>query len=543
VSELSLVLHLSDLHLLANPKEQESIFDGLVSALRHVRERYPGGVDLLAVTGDVFDSATHARGLATTRFLELFSAMGRALGREPATVIIPGNHDRRRAGLFGPHRDELFRALKKALGDRAWVHGCTTPFLSALVPREVYKQPFWLVAYDSTYLPEGLLSAGGALRQEDLLYAAAQIDGASPDEPVLFLLHHHLVPTPITDLGPIEMDHAAPIVRWGVERVLPAIIAHGDREELTMTALGAGTALSTLHTLGRAVLVLHGHKHYATARLLGAMSRGHGDVLVVSAGSAGTAQRWMHADAQNAARLWPSFNVIDWGPSKLAIDTVSFPWKGEGTSSILVEPLVRAERFGSEWRIEKVPLSLVGDRTDLQLNASRILLKRSEAFGDSRWDYTCQRQVEADGERLLRYVETVDGLPDGRCRFGPFGAETPLPAEIHLDVRGFTEYFLQGALHRTLRAARQLFGMGGSPFASVSLMNRYSSLVARLEVAGLGEAAARAFASTTDLSTGLERPLRLERENGMVTAIHKDCQARTLLRVYWPFDASVVTRD
>ena len=43
---MSLILHLSDLHLLANPKEQESIFDGLVGALREVRERYRGGADL-----------------------------------------------------------------------------------------------------------------------------------------------------------------------------------------------------------------------------------------------------------------------------------------------------------------------------------------------------------------------------------------------------------------------------------------------------------------------------------------------------------------
>jgi hypothetical protein len=68
-------------------------------------------------------------------------------------------------------------------------------------------------------------------------------------------------------------------------------------------------------------------------------------------------------------------------------------------------------------------------------------------------------------------------------------------------------------------------------------MNRYSSAIARLEVLGLGETIPRAFASTTDLSTGLERPLRLERSNGSVVAAHTDCQARTLLRVYWPLDA------
>ena len=59
-----------------------------------------------------------------------------------------------------------------------------------------------------------------------------------------------------------------PLQKLLVGRVLPWLVANGDREELTMTALGAGSALTTLQTLGRAVLVLHGHKHYATARLL-----------------------------------------------------------------------------------------------------------------------------------------------------------------------------------------------------------------------------------------------------------------------------------
>ena len=61
-------------------------------------------------------------------------------------------------------------------------------------------------------------------------------------------------------------------MRWSVEHLLPTLIANADREEMTMTALGAGTALSTLHALNRAVLVLHGHKHYATARMLSGMS-------------------------------------------------------------------------------------------------------------------------------------------------------------------------------------------------------------------------------------------------------------------------------
>lgn len=77
---MGLILHLSDLHLLFNPTEQESIFDGLVHALRDVRERWGRPVDLLAITGDVFDSSTLDVKLAITRFLGLFAGIGRALG-------------------------------------------------------------------------------------------------------------------------------------------------------------------------------------------------------------------------------------------------------------------------------------------------------------------------------------------------------------------------------------------------------------------------------------------------------------------------------
>ncbi len=535
---MGLILHLSDLHLLFNPTEQESIFDGLVHALRDVCKRWDRPVDLIAITGDVFDSSTVDSRLATTRFLELFTGIGRALGGEPPTVILPGNHDRRRGGLFGPHDERLFHALKQALGKRAWVHGCTTPFLSAVLPQSLHGQNFWVVAYDSTYLPHGFLSAGGALRQEDLLSAAAQIASADDDNPVLFLLHHHLVPTPITDLGLIEVEENTPRwLRWSIEHALPTLVANADREELTMTALGAGTALSTLHTLGRAVLVLHGHKHYATSRLLDGTVAGHGDVLIVSAGSCGTAQRWSGGATQNAARLWPSFNVIDWTGANLSIDTVSFPWKG-GSGSVAVQPLVRATRQGATWSVERLPLVHPSDApADLERNHSLIRLADPAANHRGRWDYACERSVSANGN-LLRYVETVEGAPGGLCVLEPFGAQIPVPGDVHLEVDGVTRYRVEGAVFRTFEAARAAQGHRASAFAQVSLMSRYSSRQAALDVVGLGQRAAAAFASATDLGTGLERPLVLRRgtADGAVSALLEDCPARTLLRIYWPLE-------
>lgn len=278
---MALVFQLSDLHLLASPVEQEAIFDELVATMRELAAGASEPVGLLAITGDVFDSSTVDATMAAHRFKMLHKEMCRSLGGDVPTVIIPGNHDRRRNGLFGPHREELFQTLRVVLGDRAWVHGCSTPFLCELIPSDYHKLPFFVLAYDSTYLPSGMLSAGGALRQEDLLEAAAQMGEENPDRPVMVLIHHHLVPTPITDLGPVPLDEkSGRLLRWGVQKALPALVSNADREELTMTAMGAGTALSTLHTLGRAVLVLHGHKHYATARLLEGITVGQGDVLI-----------------------------------------------------------------------------------------------------------------------------------------------------------------------------------------------------------------------------------------------------------------------
>jgi hypothetical protein len=326
------------------------------------------------------------------------------------------------------------------------------------------------------------------------------------------------------------------IVRWGVQRMLPELVANADREELTMTALGAGTALSTLHTLGRAVLVLHGHKHYATARVLDAVMQGQGDVLLVSAGSAGIAQAWSADSRQDTARLWPSFNVIDWSSDFVSVDTVSFNWKEHQSTRHARRALVRARRSGSQWQaqlIERTDLEDTGPR--LALNRSHHALQRSPNLQD-RWDYLCERQVGRGPERTIaRYVETVEGPHDARCLLEGHAAPVAMPAHLHLELDGTVRYRVEGGIVKNLRGARRLFGDALSPFASVSLMNRYFAATARLEVRGLPEVPGGPFASATDLGTGLERPIRLERlsEPGSAVVQVADCPPRTLLRVYW----------
>ena len=535
---MSSIVQLSDIHLLAAPGEQGAILDALVAALDKTQSRFGVSPELLVITGDVFDSVTVEPKQAVRTFCGLHDRILATVGRALPTIVVPGNHDRRKIGLLGPHRDDLFRHLADALRSRAFVHGTATPFLSAVVPESVHRQACWVIAYDSTYLPQGWLSAGGVLRQEDLLHAASRIDGEHPDWPVLFLLHHHLVPTPLTDIGHIEASENSALVQWSVRHLLPHIVANADREELTMTALGAGTALSTLHSLGRAVLVLHGHKHYATARLLDGMREGQGDVLLVSAGSCGTAQPWSPTHERDVARLWPSFNWIELDEHKAVVHTVAFGWKGASAGAVVFRPLVNAERSAERWALR--PLPAVCEEEDgpmLDENHGRYRLTRSSAHGGARWDYECVREVRAhEGMRPHRYVETLDGADGAEVRVNGETRPQGLPRQLELGLDGRTWFSVTGGLPRTLDEARRLRGERSAPFASLALMNRYRSRSVTLSVDGLGAAANEAFASELDLGTGLEQPARIDRpgSEGRVRVGRENCPARTLLRIYWP---------
>lgn len=503
------LIHLSDLHLCGHPGEQPGILRGLVAALRTERARQGCPPSLVCLTGDVFDSATLAPDRAVGAFSTLLDQMHDALGPRVPTIIVPGNHDRRREGFFLPYDRSLFDALRLALRGRAWVHP-GAPFLAEVVPHEVHGLPLWVIAYDSNHLPEGVLGAGGAMRQEDLLRAAAIIDGHRPEWPVLFLLHHHLIPTPLTDLGPIEVEDASSPIRWLVERGLPWLLANGDREELFMTALGAGTALSTLQSMGRPVLVLHGHKHYATARLLSGTRSGQGDLMILSAGSGGTAQRWDDG-TRNAARLWPSFNVIELEHNRIEVDQVAFAWR-DVSDEVARRPMVCALRRDARWLpIDSGYDDAVEPGPRLLDNFMRATLSPSPR--SERWDCVVERRVRFDPEHpTTGYEETVEGFSD----------------TIVVDERKGARYRVPGGM------ARATLRVSDSPYGHVALMNRYQCGRATLTVAGLGGGSRTAFGSATDLGTGLERPIPVEMLNGDEVGISVDaCPPRTLLRLYW----------
>src|SRR5262249_8020301 len=123
---------------------------------------------------------------------------------------------------------------------------------------------------------------------------------------------------------------------------------------------------------------------------------------------------------------------------------------------------------------------------------------------------------------------------DGSCVFNDHGVTSGLPAHVHLQVGGTVRYQVRGGVFRTLAEARRV-AKSPSPFAHVGLLNRYASERCQLTVVGLGRAASDAFASATDLGTGLERPMPIEAGDSPdeVSVSYASCPPRTLLRVYW----------
>ena len=534
------IVHLSDLHLGADDAVQRPLFVSLAQALRGFK------ADLVVFTGDIFDSSKHGAE-EVDRFAVLLEQLDEQVGPRAKTLIRPGNHDRRESGILAPLNEALFNQLAARLKHlpHVQVFGCNQPFLAHSVSLPDF--PAHIVAYDSTYLPRGLVSAGGVVRQEDLLQVAERILDTSDDKPLLFLIHHHLVPTPITDVGEIIVEGRGKVVAFLVKHVLPSIVANADREELTMTALGAGSALTTLHTLGRAVMVLHGHKHYPTARLLKGTGSGEGDVMILAAGSCGTCEARQPTIHREAPRLWPSFNVIELDGPDIRAQSVAFPpevtpevW--DNPPRVNRRPLIGARREGRRWEVDERATEPRSFEAALALNEATLSLSPSKQFVD-RFDIdSTRRLVLAPQSRITAYHEVIEGPPRARVvdvHFDELAAPSQdAPADLPLPLNGTARFTVTGGVCATVAEASAEYEEEGTAFEWVGLLNRYRSDIARLvlKLAPVDVALQRPFASVTDLTTGRERAAVLVRDDSTRTYWFevKQCPARTMLRIYWP---------
>jgi 3',5'-cyclic AMP phosphodiesterase CpdA len=525
---MTLMVHLSDLHMTRNPGAQSVLFEKLLATLRSERERAHAERTTIVITGDVFDSASDPPAILVDAFLTLHRRMLEALG-QAFTIVLPGNHDRRRFGLLGPNREELFLALHAAADPaKLCVVGTRSPFLAQVVPPELHGLPAHVVAYDSSYLPGGLVGAGGTFRLEDLLQVHAQL----PDDgrPLLLLVHHHLIPTPITDISHVDMVGTPRIVRWLVRHALPALVSNADREELTMTALGAGTALSTLHSFGRAVLLLHGHKHVPTARVLLGTRADFGDLILVSAGSAGRSEG-VHSSQPNPARLWPSFNLVQLSNDSVDVEALSFSPKRRERPAVRRQ-LVHARRAGPKWQLEPITSGVSEFAARVATDEASYTLSVSGS-SSQRWDFACARRVVAKPDvSLRRYTDFVHALPlivpGARSRRRAY-------RRVELSLQEPTLHVANDALCRTLGEAERRYGRG-TAFEWVGLLCRHGAERATLQLSAPAHERLQPFASVTDLTTGRERPAKLEVTDGVWSMSVARCVPRSLLRIYWPLN-------
>jgi 3',5'-cyclic AMP phosphodiesterase CpdA len=536
-ASMALLLHLSDLHIDAAKSGQRALFDVLIQTLRLEKDASHAEQTALFITGDVFDSGADRPDQAVPLFLDLHARIVAALGPGVPTVVLPGNHDRRWRGLVGPHRTAIFDALRARVDPRSvYVAGCRAPLLAEVIPRDFHRLPADVVAYDSTYLPSGWVSAGGLIRQEDLLHAHAQLEPDSGGRPLVLLVHHHLIPTPVTDVSFIDSRKSMPrLAKWLLGTALPAIVSNADREELTMTALGAGTALSTLHTFGRAVLLLHGHKHFPTARLVRGLLDDSGDVLIASAGSGGKRERLYGTHDPEAARLWPSFNALRLEGARLEIEAVSFSPKRANRPAVRRD-LAKVVRHDKRWEPDAASPHVRDATMRVERDEARFEISPSRTAAGKYWDYVCERRVELfPHSKLRRYVDFVQpSVPAPRVR--------PRPARrrIDLTINGVTRYTVANGLRRTASATRHARG-ASTAFEWIGLLSRYGGKAVTLSLAGAHAQDLAPFGSVTDLATGRERPAPVEAGATEWRVSVVDCPPRTLLRIYWPLARSHVT--
>ena len=522
------IAHLSDLHYGADPDSQPRLYEGLLQAFEGQQ------IDLVIFTGDVFDTNEPGPGLVEG-FLRLHAGIEARLGGPKPTIILPGNHDRRAEGVFAPYREVLFNELRTKFASRPEVQvlGGNTPFLAQHVP--LLDFPCDVVAYDSAYTPSGIASAGGVIRQEDLLQVGSELASGDPERPLLFLLHHHLIPTPVTDTAVINTKGRPPLQKFLVGKILPWLVSNGDREELTMTALGAGSALTTLQTLGRAVIVLHGHKHYATVRLLKGLD-GDADLLITSAGSCGMTQDWTGGEYAEAPKLWPSVNFVEVDDAKIQVMSQAWsPFQPERRSS--ARHLVSATRDGQQWTLGLAPLRQAQFHPVLTLNELEAQLTPSQAqLG--RLDVVTQRRLASHPRAWLdEYWEVIEGPAGAVAREiqvdGKPRKDAKCPARVKVTKDGVSTWRVEGGAFANVVEAEAF--QHGHAYASVELLNRSRADVARLKV-HLGPVKTKPFASITNLTTGKERPWPLTRQGDVVTVTRTNCPARTLLRLYWPLE-------
>ena len=552
------IIQLSDLHLsndvLNAPQgRQGQVLANLESALIQTKREYAAedAEWIVVLSGDIYDSAAMNDDTVRAIFDHLLGILDRTL-ESPTTLLLPGNHDVRSRGVirvgglwpWGNVFEILQRHLqsKPQLNDRVFLYGNEAPSLLWTVPRG--SRPVDLAAYDSTYLPYGLFSAGGMVRAQDLLSLLPKLD--TPPTPLVLLLHHHLIPTPVADFT---------LVQSPIRRLLKRLASNADYEEVMQTALGAGSALSALQRLGRPILALHGHKHYPSVRLLSGGAAvvenpdappDLGDILLLSAGSAGLVEEYLPGHGLPMP-IWPSFNHVQIDRSGVTAHIVVYPPDQDKSSkSPWARPLYSASCDDIHWK----PRSFPGPqqqsygvptppRLDRNESAVRIGEGASRLAAARRSLHVERTLVAGPNPRLTEYAESIDCAKDATIR-PVSGAKVSEESshEVLLNTDGSSSYEVSNALYVFADDFAAAHDKRDAPFESIELLNRYHAKETKLSVSGLLSDChlkpEECFGSVMDLTLGIERPVPLVWASDVATITVSHCPPRHRLRVYWP---------
>jgi 3',5'-cyclic AMP phosphodiesterase CpdA len=555
------IVHLSDLHLsndllVVSPeqKPQRQILDNLALALKKTKQDFHRAADtwMVVVTGDIYDTATLRAPKVAAIMDLLLETLDQALG-QTIVVLLPGNHDVRARGIVqcGRWRNRVLPALRAYLDEKpkgkVFLHAKQGAGLVSAVQDD--GAPVHLVAYDSTWLPYGLMSAGGMVRAEELLSLFPAVQQTR--KPLVLMLHHHLIPTPVADFSVVDS--------WA-RHILKRLASNSDYEEVMQTALGAGSALSTLQSLGRPVLVLHGHKHYPCVRLLSGASEAS-DVLILAAGSTGLTTQYRAG--QSPMSIWPSFNHLQIDQQGVQAHIVAYPYSWDGRTQDLSRRLLTDMAYTDcSWQprapvpgtcpaesVAVAPAESPAPGRKLALNQSVVSIRSGTAgYADIRKSFEVERTIVVAQGHLASCREGVDCADDATIQVlaSSDGAHSKPAKLLESPLRGVTlavgspcSYLVSNGLYVSSADFGLAHDKRDAPFESIELLNRYPSEVARLRIrnllAGYGLARSDCFASITDLTLGTERPVPLHwEEDDSAQASVSNCPPRHRLRIYWP---------
>jgi hypothetical protein len=132
--------------------------------------------------------------------------------------------------------------------------------------------------------------------------------------------------------------------------------------------------------------------------------------------------------------------------------------------------------------------------------------------------------------------EAVDALPGAELIVNDQRTRIDAKTKLHMqfeDGVASADFRIVRGVARSSESARRHYGEF-TPYEWIGLPNRRAATVALLEVIEaepglIGDA----FASVTDLATGREKPLPLERDGRTLRLVVTQCPPRCLLRIYW----------